>query len=159
MFKLFRVCLSPWVVKYYIDFLYTSSKVLRQNDRRADVGRYGKFNIGIWYDSNITVYRYMHAATSRLPGRSLASFCVVLVLAALAVCLLYLYRSRWGWWTFRCESRFDVLHLSLILIFCTTNRSRHPGPSVFLSCLPRTQNISTPPVSYPLISKPGHRYR
>ena len=57
-----------------------------------NVGRYGKFNIGIWYDSNITVYRYMHAATSRLPGRSLASFCVVLVLAArLAVCLLYLY--------------------------------------------------------------------
>ena len=57
----------------------------------SNVGWYGKFNIGIWYDSNITVYRYMHAATSRLPGRSLASFCVVLVLAArLAVCLFYL---------------------------------------------------------------------
>ena len=30
------------------------------------LGWYGKFNIGIWYDSNITVYqyiyRYMHAA-------------------------------------------------------------------------------------------------
>ena len=41
MFKLFRVCLSPWVVKYYIDLLYTSSKVLRQNDQELMLGGMG----------------------------------------------------------------------------------------------------------------------
>ena len=78
------------------------------NAEDSNVGRYGKFNIGIWYDSNITVYRYMHAATSRLPGRSLASF----AWSSLPLGLLFAFftsKCRWGRWTFRCESRFDVL--------------------------------------------------
>ena len=69
----------------------------------TNVGQYGKFNIGIWYDSNITVYQYMHAATSCLAWS-----------LSLPLGLLFAFftsECRWGWWTFRCESRFDVLPL------------------------------------------------
>ena len=74
-------------------------------DMYSNVGRYGKFNIGIWYDSNITVYWYMHAATAwKKP-------CLFLR-GPLPLGLLFAFftsKCCWGRWTFRCESRFDVL--------------------------------------------------